>query len=146
MLSFNDIRDSFILKLSERYPNTNIYDESIQQGFEEPAFFVQFIPISTTRESKTTKSRLITVDIQYFPKNVNDSEEIFKIADELENAFQGYIEVKDRKLKLENIKYKIVHDGIGNVLHFEITINYLETIPFEEKGETAKEVILKQTK
>ncbi|PRR70918.1 phage tail terminator family protein [Clostridium thermopalmarium] len=128
MLKYNDIRDAFTLKLSEKYPKINIYDEKIQQGFESPAFFVQLIPGSSTRESKNVKSRFLLVDIQYFPKEVNSTEEVLNMADDLEDMFKGHISIKNRNIKLDNTQYQSINDGIGIVLHFQVPINYYELI------------------
>jgi hypothetical protein len=139
MLKYNDIKDAFVSKLENIF-DINIYDESIQQGFEEPAFFVQLIPIGNTRENKNIRSRLLLIDIQYFPKD-NSNEDAFNMADELEQLFNDYIQVKDRALKLDNIDYEVTYDGIGITLHFKITINYFESIVQEEKGELAENLI-----
>lgn len=128
MLKYNDIKEAITLKLDNNFPHIEIYDEEIQQGFQEPAFFVQVIPISNTRKSKNIRSRVLLVDIQYFPKE-SSREDAFNMGDNLEYIFIDYIRVKNRALKLDNINYDIKYDGIGITLHFQITINYFEAIP-----------------
>ncbi|MCD3194249.1 hypothetical protein G8S49_01495 [Clostridium botulinum C] len=143
MLKYNDIRDAFALKLSEKYPGINIYDEKIQQGFESPAFFVQLIPGISTRESKNVKSRFLLVDIQYFPKEVNSTEEVLNMTDDLEDMFKSHIAIKDRNIKLDNAEPQTVNDGIGTVLHFQIPINYYELIEKDTgKVDVMQDIIL----
>ncbi|EJO5347142.1 hypothetical protein NRP93_001215 [Clostridium botulinum] len=146
MLRYNDIRDSFALKLNEKFTNITIYDEEIQQGFneEEPAFFIQVVPINNKRKNKNSRNRLLLVDIQYFPKNIS-REDAFNMADKLEQLFIDYIQVKDRALKLDDIDYDVKYDGIGVTLHFQITINYFEAIPKkQDNSEIIKEIVLKK--
>ncbi|WP_333861744.1 phage tail terminator family protein [Clostridium sp.] len=143
MIKYNDIRDAFTLKLSEKYPGINIYDEKIQQGFESPAFFVQLIPGSSTRESKNVKSRFLLVDIQYFPKEVNSTEEVLNMTDDLEDMFKSHIAIKDRNIKLDNAQSQIINDGIGTILHFQVPINYYELIEKDiENSNVMKDIIL----
>lgn len=145
MLKYNDIRDAFALKLNEKFTNVTIYDEEIQQGFnEEPAFFIQVIPINNKRRNKNSRNRLLLVDIQYFPED-SSREDAFNMADKLEQLFIDYIQVKDRALKLNDIDYDVKYDGIGITLHFQMTINYFEEIPRkQENSETMKELVLKK--
>jgi len=142
MATYNEIRNAFKVLITEKYKDIPIYDESIQQGFKEPAFFMQLIPINGQKENKNSKSRLIMVDIQYFPKD-NSSEDAFDTADNLENIFKDSINVEGRSLRIEYTQYETEYDGTGIVLHFEVFINYFELIREEPTGQTASEVIVK---
>ncbi|MDU4596445.1 phage tail terminator family protein [Clostridium botulinum] len=144
MLKYNDIKDAITLKINTKFPNIEIYEEELQQGFEEPAFFVQLIPINNIRKSKNIRNRLLLVDIQYFPKG-SSREEAFNVADTLEQIFIDYIRVKDRALKVDNVGYTVKYDGIGIILHFQITIDYFEAIPKQQDNlETINEIVLKK--
>lgn len=144
MLNYNDIRDAITLEINTKFPNIEIYEEELQQGFKEPAFFVQLIPVNNIRKSKNIRNILLLVDIQYFPEG-SSREDAFNMAYKLNQVFIDYIQVKDRALKLDNIDYGVKYDGIGVTLHFQITINYFESIPRkQESSETIKELVLKK--
>lgn len=142
MVAYNDIRNAFKTIITKNYNGIPIYDESIQQGFKAPAFFMQLIPINGERENKNSKSRLMMMDVQYFPKD-NSTDDAFDVVDGLENLFRDSIDVNGRSLKLEYTQYQTEYDGTGIVLHFNIFINYFELIREEPTGETASEVIVK---
>lgn len=142
MVAYNEVRNAFKALITENYNDIPIYDESIQQGFKEPAFFMQLIPINGQKENKNSKSRLMMMDIQYFPKD-NSSEDAFDAADKLESIFKNAIDVNGRSLRIDYTQYETEYDGTGIVLHFEVFINYFELIREEPTGQTASEVIVK---
>ncbi|WPC40624.1 DUF6838 family protein [Clostridium sp. JS66] len=123
MITFKDIKDAVTLKLSTEFSKINVYDEEIRQGFSPPAFFIELIPVSTTRASFFTKNPTLIVDVQYFAKE-ESNEELYDMADSLERSFKFCIQVKDRVLNIMKIEYEIV----DFVLHFQISLNYLVSI------------------
>jgi hypothetical protein len=123
MITFKDIKDAVTLKLSTEFPKINVYDEEIRQGFNPPAFFIELIPINTTRANFFTKNPTLIVDVQYFSKE-ESNDELYDIADSLERSFKFCIQVKDRVLNIMKIEYKIV----DFVLHFQISLDYLVSI------------------
>lgn len=107
MISMKDVKDAVALKLSEDFQENIVYDEQVKQGFESPAFFVQLIPINTTRSSFFTKNPTLVVDIHFFPeKECND--ELYDMQDKLENSFITGIQVKDRFINIQKTEYEIV--------------------------------------
>lgn len=135
MITFKDIKDAITLKLSEEFRQIEIYDEKIQQGFKPPAFFVQLIPINTTRAGRVVKNPTLTVDVHYFPKE-ECNDELYDMAESLEKSFKFSIQVKDRVLHIQKIEYEIV----DFVLHFQVDLDYLVSI--REDVESAENIEL----
>lgn len=142
MITFKDIKDAITLKLSQEFSQIKIHDEKIQQGFKPPAFFIQLIPINTTRAGRVTKNPTIIVDVHYFPKE-ECNDEIYDMAESLEKSFKFSIRVKDRLLHIQKIEYEIV----DFVLHFQISLDYLvsirEDIEHNENLEPMREIYFK---
>ncbi|APM40547.1 phage tail terminator family protein [Clostridium kluyveri] len=123
MISIKDVKDAVALKLSKEFQQNIVYDEQVRQGFEAPAFFVQLIPINTTRSSFFTKNPTLVVDIHFFPRE-ECNDELYDMQDKLENSFIIGIQVKDRFINIQKTEYEIV----DFVLHFQINLDYLVSI------------------
>ncbi|MDF1585910.1 phage tail terminator family protein, partial [Marinimicrococcus flavescens] len=62
-----DIKNALIKKLSlftEEYP---VYDEAVEQGMQQPCFFVLLLEGSQSREIDCRYRRFNSYDIHYFP-------------------------------------------------------------------------------
>jgi hypothetical protein len=128
MISIKDVKDAVALKLSQEFKENIIYDEQVKQGFDPPAFFVQVIPIGTTRSSLLTKNPTLTIDIQFFPET-ECNDDLYNMQDRLENSFISGIQVKDRFITI----IKTEHAIVDFVLHFQLDLDYLVSIRDEVK-------------
>lgn len=130
MISIKDVKDAITLKLSKEFQENIVYDEHVKQGFAPPAFFVQVIPIGTTRSSLLTKNPTLTIDIQFFPKT-ECNDDLYDMQEKLENSFISGIQVKNRFITITKTEYGIV----DFVLHFQIDLDYLVSIREQVKSE-----------
>lgn len=120
---------------------TNIYDEfgddyeihkeSIEQGLEEPCFFVQALAPIYDRQLPTRVKRQVTVMVQYFPLDkVNYYVEGNEVLEKLFRCLEE-ITVDDclyRGEDMESAGY--TEEG---VLSFQITFEFFEYEPNEEE-------------
>lgn len=131
------IKNTIAANLKSKFPECKIYDELVKQGFKTPCFFIKVIPI-TTQNLGIYKERTITIDIQYFSED-GTYEKNYIVLEELENMFIGILNVEDRNFTIENAEHEIV----DNVLHFMITLNFVEGTYIEE-GEYGEEIYIKE--
>lgn len=63
-----------------------IYKESIEQGLNEPCFFIQSVAPSSSKEIKNRKRKSYLFLIQYFPKDAEAYAEINNVIDSLDDV------------------------------------------------------------
>lgn len=142
ILAYIDILNSVTRILNKSFPKIEIYTEQLKQGFDDTCFFVRLIPMSNSKSTLTTVSKSLGIDIQYIS---NDGiENIYSIQNSLERVFNTNIKVMDRYMTIDDIEINIINDGIGDILHFIISIEYDDEIEIEEESyELMGEVSLK---
>ena len=64
--------------LEKTFPKVEIYVNKIKQGFEEPCFFIQLLNPNEKQVLGNRYKQKIDLDIQYFPKNEDDTLELIK--------------------------------------------------------------------
>lgn len=112
----DEIRKAILRKINTfRDKDTKIYSESIEQGFQEPCFYIKEVNSSQNRELGNRYKREHLYDIHYFP-NLNSSTKNTDMRAMAEVLYEQleYIEVAGRPLRGYDMNYRIV-DG---VLHF----------------------------
>lgn len=62
-----DIKNAVIKKLSLFTPELPVYDEAVEQGMQQPCFFVLLLESSQAREIDRRYRRFNSYDIHYFP-------------------------------------------------------------------------------
>ncbi|WP_050378742.1 phage tail terminator family protein [Gottschalkia purinilytica] len=134
-----DIRDSVVNKLANKYSNINIYDEKQKQGIIQPCFFVQLLPITSTRSSFTYNNNVAMINIQYL-NDSTDTLECLNKKDELEELFIDYLEVAGEKISILESESNIAFDSLGSILTYSITLDYYKKIKDYEERKTIKEV------
>lgn len=111
----NDIIDGISIKLNEVFGDDYaIYSENVEQGLEEPCFFIQHITNTDSPFVGNRKNRRVNFDIHYFGKSREDMQAVGDtMLDELE-----YITLLNGDI-LRGIdrSYQIIDD----VLHFSVT-------------------------
>jgi hypothetical protein len=126
----DEIRKAILRKINTfRDKDTKIYSETIEQGFQEPCFFVKEVNTSHERELGNRYKRDHLYDIHYFPNpnSPTKNADMRAMAEVLYEQME-YIEVAGRLLMGFDMKHEIV-DG---VLHFFVRysmIVYKETEP-----------------
>ncbi|GFN35818.1 phage tail terminator family protein [Tepidimicrobium xylanilyticum] len=134
----DEIRKAILRKINTfRDKDTKIYSESIEQGFQEPCFYIKEVNSSQNRELGNRYKREHLYDIHYFP-NPNSSTKNTDMRAMAEVLYEQleYIEVAGRPLRGYDMNYRIV-DG---VLHFFVKYSMFvkkeaEPIPFMENLE-----------
>lgn len=123
LVTVNSIRDGVIQALKTKFPALDVWGEEIEQGFEEPCFFVKLLNVGNTRELGRRFRRTHSFDIHYFPdgqrnRNAHDMAEALY-------ALLLTIEVDGETYYTTGAN----HDVTDNVLHFFIDIDFIVTLP-----------------
>ncbi|MCC0658337.1 hypothetical protein IC175_17415 [Clostridioides sp. ES-S-0123-01] len=116
----NNIIDGISVKLDKSFGDSyTIYSEDVEQGINEPCFFI--VPINSSKTSYPSGRELKknSFDVHYFPKSNDKSFEINEIAEMLLEELE-YINVNEDLVRGTNMNYEI----IDNVLHFFVDYNY----------------------
>lgn len=111
--------DNIILGIAEkirtRYTQDGykLYTESIEQGFNEPCFFVQLITQEQTQRLGNRYREVYSFDVMYFPsENGNENQECHNVSEELYELLE-YITVDGdliRGIKLNSrVQEKALH-------------------------------------
>lgn len=113
----NKIIDGISIKINEIFGDEySIYSEDIEQGFEEPCFFICRLNPSNFDKLCNRSYREYPFDIHYFPMETNDKNfEMNSIAEELFDTLR-LIQVSNDLIQGRDMKYEIV----DNVLHFKV--------------------------
>lgn len=120
MVSINDIRIAIQQALDEVYPDIEIYSEKIEQGFEEPCFFIKTINSSQENQMWNSQKRDILFDIHYFSDKEEDiNKDCLDMAESLYQILR-LIDVEGTKFRASKMNHTIEED----VLHFKLKFNY----------------------
>lgn len=122
-ITYKDLKKSIISVIKKDFKDIPINSNDISEGFQRPSFFIEFDNINrTSSEEHYTKSLLVR--IYYFPTTINESSiEILDIQDELEQAFDLKLAVRDRFLNILETD-NTISDG---VLQFEFNLEFSES-------------------
>lgn len=129
----NEIVNGIGLKLSKSFNGINIHKEELEQGFEEPCFFIDLLNPSEKQIIGNRYLRSYLFDIVYFPKK-KSSEEIFEVLDKLYSVLE-YIELDDGTL-IRGIERSSREED--RILHFLITYEIFIYKLDEEKPKMKK--------
>ena len=122
----NEIIKGLSIALYNNFEGVNIYVDDVEQGFEEPAFFIYNVSASENRLLGQRAKRNYMFDIFYFPKT-KTNEEIQRVASQLYAIL--------RQIKLLNGSlingFRLEHKTIDGVLHFFVKYNPIVRYPVE---------------
>ncbi|MBY2719531.1 hypothetical protein KWX62_19715 [Clostridioides difficile] len=116
----NNIIDGISVKLDKSFGNEyTIYSEDVEQGINEPCFFI--VPINSSKVSYPSGRELKknSFDVYYLPRSEDKNFEINEIAEMLLEELE-YIEIDEDLVRGTNMNFEIV----DNVLHFFVDYNY----------------------
>lgn len=116
-----NIKDSIIKTLKTLYPTHDVFDETNNQGLNEPCFYVRIIENNTTDELNNRFKFTISFDISYFldENTENMNEQYHQMAEVLYENLNVFEDISGGYLKGLNKR----HDIQDNVLHFFIDVN-----------------------
>lgn len=129
----NEIVNGIGLKLSKSFNGIDIHKEELEQGFEEPCFFIDLLNHGEKQIIGNRYLRSYLFDIVYFPKK-KSSEEIFEVLDKLYSVLE-YIELDDSTL-IRGIDRNSREED--KVLHFFVTYEMFIYKLDEEKPKMKK--------
>lgn len=111
--------------LADNFPEAEIYNEAIKQGFNPPCFFVAILNTSTEKGLCKTYTDNIFFDVQYFNElNTNSNKDFMMVQSKLLRSIE-YIQLEDGKvIRLNNRKTEKVND----ILHyfFDVDIGLID--------------------
>lgn len=126
----NKIIDGISIKIDELFGETCcIYSEDIEQGFNEPCFFISLLQPRTTQRLGNRSYREYNFDIHYFPSLSNEKNKEMNNVSEMLMTELEYINV-DGLIRGNKIHSEVVN----NVLHF-----YIKYSAFVIKNEAVEE-------
>lgn len=102
------IRDAIVKKLKAAF-SCSIYTSSVEQGLEEPCFFVLSLTSNQERKLADRHKQTSSFDVHYLPRT-DDEEELHGVMSKL-FALLEYIETREGLVSCFNIKSEIV-DGV----------------------------------
>lgn len=105
--------------LDKEFPNTAIYNEEIEQGFEEPCFFIKVLSSGQDKELNIRYKKNISFDIHYFSDKEDVNSDCLDMVDMLYEVLE-YIKVNNSLYRSN----KMTHEIIDGVLHFMLQFNY----------------------
>jgi hypothetical protein len=118
-----EIKTAIMEKLTNSFPNHNIYGEEGGQGLQKPALLVRLRPISMTMENKYHRRKFINAEIQFHPQDGTNQEQLNMI-DALYEAFDSVLPVKREKLTLG-----VIHTRIkDNILRLSFNLDFIDSI------------------
>lgn len=115
-----DIKKSVNLVLINSFPEIKIRANETDEGFKKPSFFTQLFHLMTENETVNVKREKIMIVISYFSSSHSEIDNL-KMIDKLNIAFGQTLKVKERHLKLNNIR----SDNPNKILQFKFDLDYL---------------------
>lgn len=131
----NEIMDAVTRRLFELFGSGyTIYTDNVEQGLEEPCFFVSFLKPSNEPLLGRRYRRIYGMGIQYFPQDGQPAKELGRVTERLMDGME-YITLADGSLRRGREMSASTADG---VLTFLVTYDVFglkpvpETEPMEE--------------
>lgn len=125
--TINDLRVGVRQKLNKEFPNINIYDEEVKQGFEGPCFFIKVLKSEQSKELNIRYKKSIYFDVSYFTDKEEINLDCLEVTNKLYEVLE-YVSVDKDLYRASNMEHEII-DG---VLHFFLQFNYKVVREVEE--------------
>ncbi len=128
----NDIVNGISAKLNSIFgDNYDIYTENIEQGLEEPCFFIKPLKVINKPLLGKRKQRTYPFDIAYFPEEGN--EEMMEVSEKVLGGLEHITLLDGAILHGSSLEAEIVDD----VLHVSVSyIVFLNDISSDDPMET----------
>ena len=117
LIAINDIGDGIAQTLTIHFPEIEIHEEELNQGLEEPCFFIKILQGKHTQELGKRYRRVCSFDIQYFN---SDKRALQDMAEQFYDVME-LINLGDAKHRGVNMK----HETTDGVLHFFVDYNFI---------------------
>ncbi|WP_432667653.1 phage tail terminator family protein [Wukongibacter baidiensis] len=118
-----EIKDVIKAKLTNSFPDHNIYIEENVGEILKPALVIRVYPISMAIENKYHRRKFINVQIYYHSENGTNGEDLDMI-DALYEVFDPVLIVKDRILPVG-----VIHTRVkDNTLRLSFNLDFIDSI------------------
>lgn len=120
---YNDILTAVTRSLDELFPDRTIYTEAVEQGLQEPCFFINLLEPNEKQMMGQRYFRSTGLCVQYLPGPVEKpSRELNRVADILFNILE-YVDLLDgAKLKGTNMSCKFSDGVLSFFVHYNMFI------------------------
>ncbi len=118
-MTINDISNGISIKLNQSFGDGyKISDENIEQGLDEPCFFILSLSPSQTQMLGNRYHKNNPCVVHYFPSTVDKNKEMHGMADQLFDVLEYITLINGDVLNGTEMHYEIV-DGV-----LEFFVNY----------------------
>ena len=139
----NDFIDGISNALYANFDGVDIYSESIEQGFNEPCFFIVPLSASETPLLGNRAFRVVPIDVHYFPTSGHtQNAETQAVASKLYGVLRRITLLNGDQVN----GLKLHHEIVGGVLHFFVeyrVVVYYPVEPVETQGSLSHSVGVK---
>ena len=118
----SDIVNGISIKLNSVFGDGyEIYTENVEQGLQEPCFFIKSLPVVNKPLLGTRKQRTYSFDIAYFPTEGN--EEMMKVSEQLLDELEYITLLNGDVLRGINLETEIVDDVLHASVNYVVFLN-----------------------
>ena len=118
----SDIVNGISIKLNSVFGDGyEIYTENVEQGLQEPCFFIKSLPTVNKPLLGTRKQRTYSFDIAYFPTEGN--EEMMKVSEQLLDELEYITLLNGDVLRGINLETEIVDDVLHASVNYVVFLN-----------------------
>lgn len=131
----NDIKDAISIRLNQVF-GYEIYSKDVQQGLQEPCFFIQVLNPSRKQIIGNRYFLDVLFDILYFPSVQGNNDELDEVGSSLFNDLEYITMVNGDQLRGTKMSY----EKFDGVLHFFVSYGmFVKRI--EEPLDSMEEII-----
>jgi len=109
-ITMDDIIQAIAQELKTLFPKVNVYDEGLEQGYEEPCFFIDFIRENTKKMVGNRYDDTVDMRVVYF-QDFHEEEaryKAYKVRDTLNEGFniieykEMHFRIKDKDIEMQD--------------------------------------------
>ncbi|GIP17766.1 hypothetical protein J40TS1_34080 [Paenibacillus montaniterrae] len=113
MITLSQVMQAICHKLTHLMPEVPIQSNDIEEGFDRPSLFVEFVDVKTATSIGNQRERNIEVTIFYFPSDRYEYEiELLEKQETLEEAFRNPFVITESFYVFPDEVDSIVTDGV----------------------------------
>lgn len=129
MITLQDISTGIIKQLREKMAIDYVTQEDVSNIEGKEMLHIQLIPLhSAATAAGHFVDKQVFIDIAYMEKLHTSNEKLYEILDQLDQAFKPYFTIKDRAFSPT-----AAMDITDDIAHYKMTLEFTDTVPFEEK-------------
>ncbi|WP_061101921.1 phage tail terminator family protein [Peptostreptococcus anaerobius] len=129
MITVMDVKAAFNRKI-KKVTGVGVGSHAIDEDIAGPIFFTNMSVISSSAVNKTLHRNNLRLRALYYPAKKLDKIDMYKVQADLEKEFRLSLEVKDRVLNVEDIKFDV--DEEEGFMYFTFRVEYMTRYEKEE--------------